>query len=342
MAHTLSLLQSPPYASGYFVCNLCWEKGSGPVYHCPNCDFDLHINCAAMEEIQTHFTHFEHPLHLKPVSDGHSCDGCGEDISKWVFRCDLCDYDMHSLCVRAPRFIVHRSHSHVLTLFNACELSGSCRCDGCGNVAPGRVYRCSSCNYDLHQSCATLPLKVNHRKHSEHHLILLFQPPNGRSTFTCNECEGQGIGWVYHCPLCRFNLHPRCANISHDLPHISASSSHSQERNLALTTPAAMPVSKTDLEAAERVLSIIRRSIMENSLQSMHVSDENRGSSSTRLLDDEQDVCATCLEGYDRGNPKETTSCGHHFHLSCILEWMERSSRCPICRKVIVVGDRRL
>ena len=78
---------------------------------------------------------------------------------------------------------------------------------------------------------------------------------------------------------------------------------------------------------------------------------------------DEEDVCPTCLEGkivccifsifshsfhicfiiyfllqyiteYDSENPKIMTKCNHHFHLSCILEWMERSDTCPICDQV--------
>ncbi|GFP91496.1 E3 ubiquitin-protein ligase at3g02290 [Phtheirospermum japonicum] len=46
---------------------------------------------------------------------------------------------------------------------------------------------------------------------------------------------------------------------------------------------------------------------------------------------DDEDACPTCLEEYDADNPKIMTKCNHHFHMSCILEWMERSDTCPIC-----------
>jgi hypothetical protein len=46
---------------------------------------------------------------------------------------------------------------------------------------------------------------------------------------------------------------------------------------------------------------------------------------------EEEDVCPICLEEYDSENPNIITRCEHHFHLSCILEWMERSDACPIC-----------
>ena len=43
-----------------------------------------------------------------------------------------------------------------------------------------------------------------------------------------------------------------------------------------------------------------------------------------------------CTE-YDEENPRITTKCDHHFHLACILEWMERSDTCPMCDKVYLV-----
>ncbi|KAL2525019.1 RING/U-box superfamily protein [Abeliophyllum distichum] len=48
-------------------------------------------------------------------------------------------------------------------------------------------------------------------------------------------------------------------------------------------------------------------------------------------LQNEEDVCPICLEEYDAENPKLITKCDHHFHLACILEWMERSDTCPVC-----------
>ncbi|EYU40357.1 hypothetical protein MIMGU_mgv1a020256mg [Erythranthe guttata] len=47
-------------------------------------------------------------------------------------------------------------------------------------------------------------------------------------------------------------------------------------------------------------------------------------------------VSAIKDEEYDEENPKITTRCNHHFHLSCILEWMERSDTCPICDQVLL------
>lgn len=51
---------------------------------------------------------------------------------------------------------------------------------------------------------------------------------------------------------------------------------------------------------------------------------------------EEEDVCPICLDEYNAENPKDITKCEHHFHLSCILEWMERSDSCPICDQEMI------
>eukprot|EP00252_Welwitschia_mirabilis_P015275 TRINITY_DN3355_c0_g1_i2.p1 TRINITY_DN3355_c0_g1~~TRINITY_DN3355_c0_g1_i2.p1 ORF type:complete len:224 (-),score=42.34 TRINITY_DN3355_c0_g1_i2:199-870(-) len=56
------------------------------------------------------------------------------------------------------------------------------------------------------------------------------------------------------------------------------------------------------------------------------------------LVEDE-DVCPTCLDEYTTENPKISTQCGHHFHLGCIYEWMERSDNCPVCGKEMVFSE---
>ncbi|KAF8103312.1 hypothetical protein N665_0188s0251 [Sinapis alba] len=51
---------------------------------------------------------------------------------------------------------------------------------------------------------------------------------------------------------------------------------------------------------------------------------------------EEEEDCPICLEEYDIENPKLVAKCEHHFHLACILEWMERSETCPVCDKEMV------
>ncbi|GAB2271732.1 Probable E3 ubiquitin-protein ligase rhb1a [Dionaea muscipula] len=54
------------------------------------------------------------------------------------------------------------------------------------------------------------------------------------------------------------------------------------------------------------------------------------------VASEEEDVCPICLEEYDAENPKVLTNCEHDFHLSCILDWMERSDSCPVCDKEMI------
>ncbi|CAN6568176.1 unnamed protein product [Malus baccata var. baccata] len=54
------------------------------------------------------------------------------------------------------------------------------------------------------------------------------------------------------------------------------------------------------------------------------------------LEKEDEDVCPICLEEYETENPKFITKCKHHYHLSCILEWMERSDACPICDQEVI------
>lgn len=51
---------------------------------------------------------------------------------------------------------------------------------------------------------------------------------------------------------------------------------------------------------------------------------------------EEEECCPTCLEEYDTENPKIITKCEHHFHLACILEWLERSETCPVCDQEMI------
>lgn len=54
-------------------------------------------------------------------------------------------------------------------------------------------------------------------------------------------------------------------------------------------------------------------------------SDLSKQKTWNQLIDEEEDSCPICFEYYDVENPKIKTKCDHDFHLSCLLEWLERS-----------------
>ncbi|KAH7662906.1 Zinc finger RING/FYVE/PHD-type protein [Dioscorea alata] len=56
-------------------------------------------------------------------------------------------------------------------------------------------------------------------------------------------------------------------------------------------------------------------------------------------VNEEEDDCPICLEEYNFENPRTITKCEHHFHLACILEWMERSDTCPVCDQITMLDQ---
>lgn len=47
--------------------------------------------------------------------------------------------------------------------------------------------------------------------------------------------------------------------------------------------------------------------------------------------EDPQDCCSICLDEINQDCVK-TFECNHYFHLSCLNEWVSKSSTCPVCR----------
>ncbi|KAI3498566.1 hypothetical protein L1887_34342 [Cichorium endivia] len=54
-SHTLTLVPYPTYPSNSFYCNSCKIIGTGFSYSCPDCDFDLHVQCAYSIASATNF-----------------------------------------------------------------------------------------------------------------------------------------------------------------------------------------------------------------------------------------------------------------------------------------------
>jgi nucleoredoxin len=44
----------------------------------------------------------------------------------------------------------------------------------------------------------------------EHELTLLNNLYGGMG-FACEKCQEYGTGYAYHCELCQYDLHPKCA-----------------------------------------------------------------------------------------------------------------------------------
>lgn len=44
------------------------------------------------------------------------------------------------------------------------------------------------------------------------------------------------------------------------------------------------------------------------------------------------ETCPVCLDKIGTRDDTSTLGCGHSFHAGCIYKWLERDSRCPMCR----------
>ena len=52
-----------------------------------------------------------------------------------------------------------------------------------------------------------------------------------------------------------------------------------------------------------------------------------------RVENKEEEICPICHNALGLGI--ETLTCRHVFHTTCLHQWLQRSSTCPMCRHVI-------
>ncbi|KAG0616848.1 hypothetical protein M758_5G145700 [Ceratodon purpureus] len=204
------------YRSGRFICNICWEEGQEEVYHCENCQFDAHPECAMVKEQVEVFFH-DHPLHLlvknyyNERSDA-TCYFCKESVqgSDWVYWCEECDLDVHALCAKYPKEKPRAAfHYHSLTLRQYLPLTNlSCACcDGEVRTNSWR-YTCVErwCAYDVHPNCTILATAPLCMFDGSHRLDLVKYP----SGFHCSKCGSLGFSCFYHCEQCNVDIHLEC------------------------------------------------------------------------------------------------------------------------------------
>ncbi|GAA0148171.1 hypothetical protein LIER_07690 [Lithospermum erythrorhizon] len=54
----------------------------------------------------------------------------------------------------------------------------------------------------------------------------------------------------------------------------------------------------------------------------------------------ESNSCSICMEDFGLGSLADKLPCKHLFHKSCIVEWLNRSNTCPLCRFKLPVEPR--
>ncbi|XP_004297439.1 PREDICTED: E3 ubiquitin-protein ligase RNF115-like isoform 2 [Fragaria vesca subsp. vesca] len=79
----------------------------------------------------------------------------------------------------------------------------------------------------------------------------------------------------------------------------------------------AIPASRTAIQGLERVTVI-----------------DIDGSSHTS--------CSICLEDFEHQEPITRLPCTHHFHINCIVQWLEVDHLCPLCRYPMPIEELQL
>ncbi|KAM7491991.1 hypothetical protein LguiA_034912 [Lonicera macranthoides] len=89
-------------------------------------------------------------------------------------------------------------------------------CDGCNTLGYGTRFRCESCDFDLHDHCASCPFTVSSYLHPQHHLNLVNLV--GKAHF-CDVCGDLASGIFYTCGACDFDVHPLCTQLPVNYQH---------------------------------------------------------------------------------------------------------------------------
>ncbi|KAF5729989.1 hypothetical protein HS088_TW20G00359 [Tripterygium wilfordii] len=159
--HTLTQLQLVTR----FICHACNNTcENSPAYKCTSkfCDFILDVHCASLTpyiKIDTH----EHLLYLfENFGIEPNCKRCNSpcQFGESIFRCVVCDYNLHFLCGPLPHTIIHECHQDPLTLADpivddGCEDESEVYCDACEqNRDPDEcVYFCETCGHIVELKC---------------------------------------------------------------------------------------------------------------------------------------------------------------------------------------------
>ncbi|XP_010525013.1 PREDICTED: uncharacterized protein LOC104802893 [Tarenaya hassleriana] len=104
-------------------------------------------------------------------------------------------------------------HPHPLTHFNNISELECHMCFSKPNSSRIEGYMCTVCfECNLHKECVESPLEIHHHPYHPPHPLSLRPLSPSESSDTCSCCGKRlGRGWVYHCPICSFIIHLRCA-----------------------------------------------------------------------------------------------------------------------------------
>uniref|UniRef100_A0A2N9FTB1 DC1 domain-containing protein n=1 Tax=Fagus sylvatica TaxID=28930 RepID=A0A2N9FTB1_FAGSY len=157
-----------------------------------------------------YFIH-EHPLVYRYVSDPSICNGCGEGIQRFYYRCEDCSIDflLHESCFEqlSQEYLHHpidSKHPLILQKIQPYD-KGTCTCNFCGDPCKGCDHKC---DFTLDVPCSLLSDMLTHVGH-EHPLIL----SSTTNAEKCSACKSESK--IFRCTKCEFTLDFGCATLPH-------------------------------------------------------------------------------------------------------------------------------
>ncbi|EOA14543.1 hypothetical protein CARUB_v10027775mg [Capsella rubella] len=195
--HRISRVSS--LGPGKWICGVCYEHVNGEygAYSCLDCSYVAHSKCAT--SIYSW--------------DGKELDGVPEEDED----------ERKPFEVRDHNQIKHFSHEHNLKASLSSSRLEEPRehCYACTIPLYSELcYRCTQCDFILHDACANLPMKKRH-EFSSRKLKLCHEWRDGIQYFSCGACRRFCTGFSYMDEYSLFKIDVRCALISGAIKHES-------------------------------------------------------------------------------------------------------------------------
>ncbi|KAF8032672.1 hypothetical protein BT93_D1556 [Corymbia citriodora subsp. variegata] len=190
-------------------CTGCEQQILGPACCCKECDrLTLHKSCTQLARQREHPVDHSHSFTFS--KEARCGDVCRKITGSYVYRCDKCSLDLDSACTCLTPSPKQEKHNDLPTCFE--ELQGLVSCNSCGTSCSNDLYRCISCNFNVHSTRSSFPSTFKHRYHAHSLTLEDSTPMEDSSGICCAACEKKisPNAEAYYCAECCYGVHPEC------------------------------------------------------------------------------------------------------------------------------------
>ncbi|XP_013664259.2 uncharacterized protein LOC106368770 [Brassica napus] len=183
-------------------------------YHCRECNYSLHEECAGLPRRLAHALH-NHTLILDPSPGGSfSCSACFRASTGFRYTCsqEACrGVALDVRCISVQECFIHKSHEHQLFISTFYSNKGETLCNGCKKRCVTSHLQCAECEFALCYTCGTIPNEIHYR-FDKHPLTISYGESADEDMYWCEVCEKQldQREWYYTCNECCVTVHLGC------------------------------------------------------------------------------------------------------------------------------------